>query len=153
MIWASLTSNQRADAVRPLIEIHGLSFSQVATRLGTTKNSVIGLASRRKIKSRNPPSGAAELRKARLPASTAPKPRPPELAADPEPDDTDIWLPLPGLEPVRIEDQRDAQCRWPIGHHLYCGAPVRDGEHQVYCEAHHRIGVKAMPPKTERKPK
>jgi GcrA cell cycle regulator len=56
------------------------------------------------------------------------------------------WAPLDGVAPVALFDHREGMCRWPVeredlhGSHC-CGQPVREGEKQVYCEAHYARSV------------
>lgn len=48
---------------------------------------------------------------------------------------TTPYEPLSTSTPVRVEDHRDGQCRWPIGDPaLFCGCEVAEG--RVYCAAH-----------------
>lgn len=53
------------------------------------------------------------------------------------------WNPLPGSHPVRLEDHREGQCKWPADPDdikIWCSEPI-EGEFKPYCAVHSRRSV------------
>ena len=130
MNWTARTASQKAEAIRGLLEQHGLSFSQAAKQLGTTRLAVAGVAHRHGIEARGGKPIARPAAAAAAPALT------------------DAWRALPGTDPRPVEQHRgDAECRWPIGTSTpfrFCCAPVQPGK--VYRPAHAELGLRPAPP-------
>jgi GcrA cell cycle regulator len=131
-----------------------LSAQQIALEMGDgiTRNS---------INSKMHRMGIAPLAKPPKPkVARSPKPRPkivrPPQEPRPEIEEPSAsieellapahWAPLDDAAPVALFDHREGMCRWPVeredlrGPHC-CGQPVREGEKQVYCEAHYLRSV------------
>lgn len=147
MIW---TRERLATAAEHWTQ--GLSASEIAHRLGVSRNAVIGAIHRNR--ERFPPKISIEQR--HIPAATPSKKsrrhfdfrndrsRPAKAAPDapvapmlPDP-------PFDAGEPVRFIDVTDHECRWPLWsiddnpgpYGLCCGATINFGE--VYCRLHKR---------------
>lgn len=62
---------------------------------------------------------------------------------------SEIWQPMPGSEPVRLDDAGQSQCRWPVGYrpHMFCGRTVATFP---YCAEHYAASVQPIKPKSER---
>lgn len=151
----------RVEQARALIETEGLTFTQAAERLDTTRNAIIGLAHRHGIQSPNRPGWAVvhgmNRQKPRAKAAQAraeAKARPAELP-QPAIAPSAAWLALPGSTPVLLEHHREHTCKWPLGQSpmLFCALPVELDPTGLrtynYCPAHHAMGTKPI----ERKPK
>lgn len=148
----------RVEQVRALIETEGLTFTQAAERLDTTRNVIAGLTARHGIKSPNPQGPTrANRQKPRAKAAQAraeAKARPAELP-QPAIAPSAAWLALPGSSPVLLEHHREHTCKWPLGQSpmLFCALPVdldpKGLRTYNYCPAHHAMGTKPI----ERKPK
>ncbi|MDY6960292.1 MAG: GcrA family cell cycle regulator [Pseudomonadota bacterium] len=122
----------------------GLSASQIATRLGVTRNAVIGKVHRLELPARRTTQRAAVRRPLdrgtrgpRPSGHTAERRRGGSLKTLPAP----RLRPLPQIEvePCRIAllDLGEGQCRWPIGDpkeagFAFCGHPA----HRSYCGRH-----------------
>lgn len=140
--WTQLTSEQKADAVRPLLERDGLSYGQAAQALGTTRVAIAGVVSR--AKDRNQPiqhayierqtiarkkrtdnqviaQKAAAARKVER-AKAKPRPKKPHQGfvrfvgagepADAAPIKASAWDALEGSTPVSLEHRTG--CAWPV---------------------------------------
>jgi hypothetical protein len=104
----------------------GLSAGEIATRLGLTRNAVIGLCHRRGIALRRGRGGVPA--NARITVSAA------------GPDEAPAAAPQPAA-PRTAPRGGGEGCRWPLRAddeqptHVYCGAP-RDQPGRPYCAAH-----------------
>lgn len=121
----------------------GDSCSQIAGRLGITRNAVIGKVHRLKLEGRQTHRGVQAHR-------TPPKPRPPQLVYGQPSRSTPFLMPrlpvtpLPEMpeyegEPVAFLNLTEQHCRWPVTDempHMFCGATRV--EKQAYCGKHCR---------------
>lgn len=134
----------------------GLSASQIAMRLGITRNAVCGrwnrdplLKARRKLVPKPAPR----------PRTAAPNPSPSPRVAVPKPKSRPIMrqtVPVPDVAPVSLGIDIMAlgttTCKWPINDgnpFLFCGAdkPVEDGP---YCPYHAKVASGGMPVRRRR---
>ena len=120
------------ERLKELLDRKDLSASGIASRLGVTRNAVIGKTHRMKMTiSRAKPATPAVARvRVRWPAA---KQRPLPHVVAPAP----IELAPLGL---RIEQLESGVCRYPYGDYppyLYCGQPTKPDS--PYCAFHHRI--------------
>jgi GcrA cell cycle regulator len=107
-------TDKRTAMLRDLHE-QGLSFSDIADKLGVKRNACIGKAHRLGLAARpaRDYSGAPAIQAAPPPVGFA--------------------------EPVTLMGLQSHHCRWPIGDPgLFCGAVKQDGS--SYCPEHRRIG-------------
>ena len=162
--WNDLTSIQKAELVRPLIETEGLSFSQVATRLGgdVTRLMIAGVVSRSRDRGK-PVRTADHVRKhaPKMPPTTksvfnrfplkALKARP-QAEETPPTDDRPLreraFLPLDGSTPVPLEQLPATGCKWVTtaeSPYLFCALPQHPDS--PYCADHHAMAYRPVPPK------
>jgi hypothetical protein len=173
--WSLLTPEEKQAAVRQAVATDGLTYSQAAIALGTTRVAIAGVVER-SLRKPNPirsssgkkggsaPGAAGGRRTAKTKAANKAraKPRParkipPRLNAfsrlpseeslPPVPARGDVWVELAGSSPIAIADHHDG-CRWPVGPDLpfnYCNEAVT-GE-KVYCAAHAAIAYREPPPR------
>lgn len=163
-------ANARTKEVRRLIEQEHLSYTQAANRLGLSRSAVSGIVDRLRkrgasivlaytpgqpkavkpkvVKEPQPKAVKKPPHQGLTAVQPISKPEPPKAPVDA------LWLPLPGHEPILVEHHHEGQCRWSVGHLLYCGAPVRadpkTDKLQNYCPTHYLIGNKPLPPKGPR---
>ncbi|WP_439398492.1 GcrA family cell cycle regulator [Bradyrhizobium sp. PMVTL-01] len=127
----------------------GMSAREIACNVGTTRNAVIGLCSRRGIVldgrlKRGPRAKGHPVAK----SSGEPRPRAVRVRdwlpnVKPEPV---IVLPPspPSVTPVSILELNDARCRWPLGDfadrppYQYCGAKAFAG---AWCPYHRHLAA------------
>jgi hypothetical protein len=137
-----------ADAIITARELWdaGLSCSEIARRVGTTKHSIIGLAHRRAWPPRPSPIGRTkdEVRE----AATERKPEKPHRKAGaplPKPKASPKPKPAPVVLRVACKPERLAVptasfsgCQWITGRKpwRFCDAPAERG---AWCAKHHRI--------------
>lgn len=148
--WKSLTTVERAQAVRDRIAAGDGSASIIAASLGTTRNSIIGLCRRNNIvlpgdaSMGGRKSGKANAEKLRSAKPAKPKPPKPPLSGvvktmpkaerAPEPE------PIVGGKP--FIELREGDCKWPLWDRLpqfasqapHCGEPTAHGE--TWCSHH-----------------
>src|SRR5215213_9668325 len=107
-------SDVSTERLRALHEA-GVSFTQIALVLGTSKNAISGKVTRLKLPRRHdyvnrPKPEPSPFKKKRT--------RPPVLPKR---------VPSPGHHPTIIEFTSIFQCRFPVGHrdgqHVFCGQP------------------------------
>lgn len=138
---------EREQTLRHLWEVEGLSSGDIAWQMGLTRNAVIGKVTRLKLVKRvtkvaprmKPPVQ-------RKPPSTRFGQIRPKLLPEPLPGDLQrlsgaAWSPLPGTQPVALDDLSVGMCRWPIGEgrpFLFCGTAAGAG---VYCHHHHALSI------------
>lgn len=134
----------------------GQSGDQIAMRMGTTRNSVIGKVHRLKLPKR---ATVASTTPRRPPPSQVPSlPVLSEMPIEPEPElralVTDPATPIKkGFGPSKVSDLQmgDRRCRWPIGDpgdedFHFCGQEQKPGK--SYCEKHCTVAyVGTMPGK------
>lgn len=146
--WKTMTPDQRADAVRPLVD-EKLTASEIARHfVGVTRNAVIGVCHR---------NGLVLARSGTTPRESRPKtkamPRPSGQRAlvsnAASPPATAILMPVKA--PLAVEPSKPVlftatvanQCRWPLwGHNEHpkadamfvCGSPTPKGH--PYCTHH-----------------
>lgn len=120
-LWRDMDTAARCAAITAL---HGMSASQMAAVLSTTKGAIVGLAYRRRLKL------VAHHQSKPRPAAA---PRSPAFPVHP-PVPESTWEPLapPVTSPTR------KQCCWPVGHdggsaQMFCGLPRHRGS---YCATH-----------------
>ncbi|UXN70924.1 GcrA family cell cycle regulator [Devosia neptuniae] len=121
-IWADLDTHGRAAAIKAL---YGLTAEAIATKLGTTRNAVLGVAHRHRmsIGGYSPPRNTA-FQTGRVVAP-------------------ETWAPLgpPVASPTR------KQCCWPVGEasgsaQMFCGLPRTKGS---YCPTHGKMAYARRP--------
>lgn len=129
----------------------GLSAAEIAARMGTTKNAVVGQAHRLGLPGRESPirrvEGAAALRAAK---AVQPKPQraPAEAARSPR-----AVPPKPAAARIlarRPQGTRHDACQFPIGEprepgFRFCAAATREGS--SYCAEHHALCWRPFQPK------
>jgi len=139
--WAQMPPGQKVRAVKRLA-VQKLSAGQIAKILGTTRNSVIGVAHRHKDKVRlaNTAADGARLRKVR-PRKRGGATMRPKRITDAALANGEAWAPLDGSEPVPLIEQKG--CVWPVsvgGKTLFCNCPVgerdKTDKRPRYCDAH-----------------
>lgn len=154
--WTKLDKTQKGDAIRPLIEIRLMSYTEIAAIFGVTRTAIAGAAARNGIIApvrRSEPTGA---KGAHTMHDRRPKKRPvrhslvapllisldnpPDFSAHPP--RADAWNALPGTDPRPVHDHREHECRWPVGDHpaRFCCAPT--APESVYCAAHRAMAYK-----------
>ena len=141
---------ERIGKLRELWDNKAISAESIASRLGCTKNAVIGRAHRDHLPLRRPPAPPA-LRKAqsegrkrqsevrkRVKREALVHPSPAAFVPNPDHLAIDAWRALPGTTPVDVMALAATSCRWPIdnqyGPMLYCGCLVAHGS--TYCPTH-----------------
>lgn len=153
MTWAEMTREQRISAIQARWTT--CSMGVIARELqAPSRSAVIGLV-HRAIPRAERPFQRPTMTLGR-PASAKPKAeRKPRVKREPKPaapvspvpiDGTPIgkydaaFKPLEGSAPIRIEDHREGQCRWPVdigGHTFFCGCGV--AESARYCHTHNTL--------------
>lgn len=130
-------SPDRIALLRRLWLEDGLSASEIAPRLGVSRNAVLGKVHRLGLSNRRP-------RQAPPPRPRCPQRRrskPPVTSKRTLQPATSGWdAPSVGLA-ARVEDLTPCACRWPIGDPRapafgFCGRPAAAAP---YCEAHRRV--------------
>jgi hypothetical protein len=123
------------------LHAEGLSFVDIAQRMGVTRSAALGKAYRLGIT-----TGVRTVaRRVRLPAFTA---NLDQLAREPRPSPLPaecFGAPLPASQPCGLLDLTTKSCRWPLWNDdrakkLFCGAVTDDGP---YCPTHRAIAVPA----------
>ncbi len=133
-IWARRTPAELAQIIIDL-DRDGVTVAEMADRLGTTRNSVRGVAFRFKIRL------AARAAPARRPVTASQAQQPPVVGHDYDDINPVAWAPLPGA-PVR-DLVENTGCMWPVigddGTEGFCGcAKATVGRKTVaYCSTHH----------------
>jgi hypothetical protein len=123
-----------AQKVVPLVKNGGLSYTEIAERLGLTKGQVVGIVHRARARGELPAATSQgktlfqakpkRLKRLRAPVSiVAETPAPPAPFAD---QTGCLWI-----------DAKDPVAALRAGEGLYCGAPVVD-RNRVWCADHHR---------------
>jgi GcrA cell cycle regulator len=130
------------EQLKVLLADKRLSTAEIAERLGTTRNAVIGKVNRMRREAFKglALSGRRRTRAERIKAAAAkpmpvpPPPPPPEPAPEPEPDESN---------PVTLVELTATTCRWPlfkgrepVHQQFYCGAMPLPG--RPYCGPHTR---------------
>ena len=135
------------DRIRKLTT-EGLAASSIATKLGLTRNTVLGIRHRHLHELVAPrPRAPSKLRKLRQAKTVAALPARAK-SADKNPK-TVIQRPSPELPTetsvtaVRLLELGTNACHWPIGANMYCGAPR--GSHPSYCNLHKIRSLAAAP--------
>ncbi|HML12178.1 MAG TPA: GcrA family cell cycle regulator [Xanthobacteraceae bacterium] len=152
-------TSARTELLKKLFDA-GLSCSQIAGEIGTTRNAVIGKMHRLGL------SRPKDLFRDRLKARRAPKdtwraktlrPKIPGLSisaqremlrsAYPGPSSSDVLVDSP--HKCSLLDLNQAQCRWPISEpgardFAFCGNPAVDG--LSYCLGHARLAYRPRRP-------
>lgn len=143
---------KRAEAIRLSVE-GGLSASQIAARLGVTRNAVIGVLHRAKVarRDKNDHHRIAAIRRlhrrqraARAAKPASPKPERPLRYAAPVPEiNVAAYLKaeaavVPPETAVTIDELQPGMCRWVYGdprrhRKCYCGKPALTG---AWCADH-----------------
>lgn len=132
--WNGPDAEEKIAILKELID-EGLSFSQIAHRMGApSRNVVLCKANRLKIPNKNSALQRTYVRE-RVPKLPKPKPAPVEEVLPQTPF-------LINGAPVTLENITDKMCRYPVGDpqkidFQYCGHE-RHGKSR-YCEAHHTI--------------
>ena len=126
----------------------GLTTSEIAKKLGVSKNSIVGKVHRLSLSGRPSPIRKKEETKKTKPI----KIKRAEKKADPEPIENEVMeekaLPEKPLKEekksdiVRLTDLDNHTCRWPLGdpkdeNFHFCGKKTRTG--QTYCDEHSAI--------------
>ena len=139
-------SDDRIERLRTLWADDELSASDIARRLGITRNAVLGKIHRLGLSNRRPPAGprsivprppkVARVRRAKIPSP----PSPPKAAPRPELG--------PGLV-ARLEDLPAQACHWPVGDPAsvafrFCG---RAASRAPYCEDHRQVAYQPGGPR------
>ena len=124
-----------------------LSAGMIAEKLGETRNAVIGIIHRKKLKLHRASGGGGhprqkkevDVKQSRIPGVLAPeptKPSGPKPPAEPPPE-----AHPQKMRRVPLGDLDSHQCKWPveydptvIGHHLFCGRPTMI--ERSYCDTH-----------------
>jgi hypothetical protein len=156
--WTDLSSDQKREAVRDLVEEQGATYGEAASLLGTNRSSIAGVVDR----SRNAKEGRIKSKSAQQTVKDQ-KPKkqkvltvrkkfrkfvasyvPPTLDVQPTVLRADAWMALEGSSPIAIEDHTTG-CRWPIGQPvLFCNEPVQTDK--PYCQHHCARAYKETPP-------
>jgi len=139
-------SPEKTDAVRELWPTH--SASVIAQLIGDmfdcrcTRNSIIGVADRLKMKKGAGRHPLHEIKQKRPPRKMTIKPKP-EWKPQPE----YIGPPVRGIQcPCRVVDLEQFNCRWPYGDpqkpdFYFCGAVV--AADRPYCPTHSKMAFHA----------
>lgn len=142
-------SNEREEQLRGLWAEGLLSCSQIAARIGGTRNSIIGKVHRLGLAGRAPvppPQRRARL----IPYAGSP------VLTRPEPEGHAMTQPSPPMRPepdplvctTPLLDLATHGCRWPDGEgtmeapYLFCGAHAVEGS--SYCRLHRGMAVRGM---------
>jgi GcrA cell cycle regulator len=111
----------------------GWSASQIADKLDTTRNAIIGKLDRLGLQLRNLVSGSTVLPRPSKPYVRRPKPL---RAVIPEPEQAAATPPV--SSPIPLWDLTSITCRWPVNdgwpQFMFCGEQVAPGH--PYCTAH-----------------
>lgn len=133
-----LWTQEEIEAIRAMVA-NNYSSGRIAATIGKTRNAVISLCRRNKIKFQSLKN---------IPLSIGRRNKIVELPPLPE-----ICIPVQTPTPsvtVPFHSLKNGQCKWPFGHAAYdmacCGEPV-SALSKPYCEAHNRAAYNPPPPK------
>lgn len=157
--WNALTRKEKGALIRPLIEIDGLTYSQIARKIGVSRVAIAGAARRNGLVSPYSPgndgkNGHRKLKTSAPRSIIAPiQPvAPPGSFVDLTPIKAGAWDPLPDTTPKPLVDLGNNDCKWPIGTdspHSFCGQPAAPDK--VYCAAHAAIAYRPRPEEQRKK--
>jgi GcrA cell cycle regulator len=146
MIETSAHNNQepvwpddRVNWLKELWNNASLTASQIARRIGVSRNAIIGKANRLGLK-RKPPVAQPKIVSVRA----TPRYRPPPVPAIVEP--VEIIRDAAFLN-LTLDELKPGVCRYPHGDRApftFCGQPARDGS--PYCALHCRMVLRRDPP-------
>jgi GcrA cell cycle regulator len=142
-------SDARVERLRSLWSDEALSASEIACRLGTTRNAVLGKVHRLGLSNRRP-AGAPVIVAPRTPQP--PRPLTTRRSEASPPPVTARALPRPEIGPGlvdHLEDLHGSTCHWPVGDpredsFSFCG---RDALRPPYCEDHRRVAYRPGGPR------
>ena len=152
-------TSERIEILKKLFDA-GLSCSQIAGEIGTTRNAVIGkmhrlglsrpknlLANRIKAPRAAPDGWRAKALRPKLRGLSIGAQRDMLRAAYPGPSDNEA--PIDSPHKCSLLELRPAQCRWPIrepgaADFAFCGNPSSDGV--SYCAGHARLAYRPRRP-------
>lgn len=133
--------------------LDGLSTSEIAKKLGISKNSVVGKVHRLSLSGRPSPIKKKEEEIERAAAARAKKIKETQakeaLAVEIEEETITVSVEKPATKAavradnlIRVTDLDSHTCRWPLGdprdeNFHFCGKKVRTG--QTYCDEHSAI--------------
>lgn len=157
--WDALTREEKGALIKPLIELHGLTYSAIAKQIGVSRVAIAGAAHRNGLESPYSPGANGKKGQRRLKTSE-PKSRiaptqpiaPPDAFIDRTPIKPKAWEPLPGTTPKPLEDLGHHDCKWPIGHDhplSFCGQPAAPDK--IYCDAHAALAYRPRPEEPRKK--
>jgi GcrA cell cycle regulator len=124
------------DRLKTLWQENRLTTSQMAGRLGISKNALIGKAHRLGLATHKAKSAKPIARKPIPKAKKLPPVMP--ILDEPAPSE-------PEFVGVGLLELEAWSCRYPQGDHVpyrFCGAPKRDGS--SYCPHHHRVAYQPL---------
>jgi GcrA cell cycle regulator len=141
-------SEARVERLRRLWLDEGLSASEVAAKLGVTRNAVLGKVHRLGLCNRRPARAARAPAAARTPRpQKPPRPGQPKTPQAQHREPPCRAAPLPEIGPglvAHLEDLGPHTCHWPVGDpasesFAFCG---RRAARRPYCEAHRRVAYR-----------
>lgn len=176
-MWSELTASQKADAIRPLLERDGLSYSQAAAALGVSRVTIAGVVDRAKRRgepiSNSHVAGWPRWRKKRtdnqiVARKAAEARKGPKTPKNPKRKhlgyDRFVALLIPPgaetLTPVLasawdplpgsspVPLEHRAGCSWPLGESPFTFCNLPVQEGKSWCEHHYAIGIKVIAPGT-----
>jgi len=148
MIWAEMTTDERTEFCRKNLPKY--SYGEMAKMLHTSRNNIASRCYGAGLK--KPPGATIYLgrpRKKHRPVGFAvihSKPKSSVAVVDKRP---------PRSRPVFFKDRRRSECAWPlwsddpvpVEEKTCCGLPVKENSGYEWCEHHHDMGTRPLPPR------
>jgi GcrA cell cycle regulator len=148
-IFGSPTWTDERDKELEELIAAGLSSSEIGSRLGVTRNAVIGRIHRRNLRlHRSPLLGAKKLRAPRAPRARKIGHPAPKQNIDYYKTSQEFDAAIPVKQRKQLVDLTSVDCRWPCGNpghpdFFFCGGGARTDS--PYCDFHHSKAFNGIP--------